>query len=273
MTVLAVASPKGGVGKTTVALNLAWALAGRGWETLLVDLDPLGGLGLSLAGAGRSAGLWEVVEEGALLGRVLRWGSSAQAPALLTAGNPHPRRLESWNRRLASGEDLEPLFRALGRRFRVLVLDTPAGLDGPTAGALDLADHLLAPVQAEPLALRTLPALLEQLAARLESREIRLAGVLATMVRSREDVSLNTAQELFRLFPRDLVLETFIPWDAALLEASARGEAVARPGPDRPPVARVFDQLAAELEGRLQLDAHPPSPLSSSAASATRSSS
>lgn len=257
MSLLSVVSPKGGVGKTTVALNLAYAFARRGWETVLVDVDPLGGLGRSLSPE-PSPGLWEVVEEGALLGQVLDWGEGEDdpRPALLGAGRPSGGRVDPWARRLAAGEDLAPVFRALRNRFPVVLVDTPAGLTGPTRGALVHSTHLLSPVQAEPLALRALPALLDALA---ELREqgvgAELVGLVATMVRSRETVSLAAAQELFRLMPRGLVLESFVPWDPAFLEASARGEPVT--ASMKAAVAAVFDQLVEELVPRLDLAGDP----------------
>lgn len=257
MSLLSVVSPKGGVGKTTLALNLAYGFVRRGWETALVDLDPLGGLGRSLSPE-PSPGLWEVVQEGLLLGRVLDWGEGEDEPrpALLGAGEPGGEQMGSWARRLTTGEDLAPVFQALRRRFPVVLVDTPAGLTGPTRGALLHSTHLLSPVQAEPLALRTLPALLDALAAlREEGLEAELVGLVATMVRSRETVSLAAAQELFRLMPRGLVLESFVPWDPAFLQASARGEPVTATA--KQAVATVFDQLVEELEPRLGLAGDP----------------
>lgn len=261
MSLLAVVSPKGGVGKTTLALNLAYAFAHRGWETVLVDFDPLGGLDRSLF-ADRYPGLWDVVEEGVLLGRVLHWGErdQARAPALLGAGHPPRDRREAWGRRLASGEGLGSIFRALQGRFPLVVLDTPAGLDGPTRGALLHATHVVSPVQAEPLALRTLPVLLDTLSALGdEGARPELVGLVASMVRSREKVSLAAAQELFRLFPPGLVLDPFIPWDPIFLDASARGEPVVGSESDSRPVAvaSVFDQIAEELAPRLGLAGDP----------------
>lgn len=257
MSVLAIVSPKGGVGKTTLALNLAYALARRGWETVLVDLDPLGGLGASLSPE-RSPGLWDVIEEGQLLGRVLRWFDAGDepAPALLQAGHPPAARMQEWVLRLAAGEDLAPVLRALASRFPSVVIDTPAGLHGPTRGALVHATHLVSPVQAEPLALRTLPVLLDALGLlRRRGMEAELAGLVATMVRSRDDVSLSAVQELFRLFPRGLVLDSMIPWDPAFLAASARGQPLIATGDTA--VAAVFDQLAEEMAPRIGLAGEP----------------
>lgn len=257
MALLAVVSPKGGVGKTTLSLNLAHAVARRGWETVLVDLDPLGGLAHSVSPQ-PIPGLWEVVESGVLLGRALRWKTpgSEPAPALLTAGSPPGARMDEWIGRLSTGEDLRSIFRALHGRFPVVIIDTPAGLGGPTRGALLHASHVISPVQAEPLALRTLPVLLDALAAlRDRGVEPEMAGLVATMVRSREPVSLAAAQELFNLFPRGTVLESFIPWDPAFLHASARGEPIVVS--EKTAVAAVFHHLAGELIPRLGLTEDP----------------
>jgi len=164
--------------------------------------------------------------------------------------------MDEWIHRLSTGEDLRPIFRALHGRFPVVVIDTPAGLGGATRGALLHATHVLSPVQAEPLALRTLPVLMEAVAAlRNQGAKLEIAGLVATMVRLREPVSLAAAQELFNLFPRGTVLESFIPWDPAFLQASARGEPIVVS--EKTAVAAVFHHLAGELIPRLGLTEDP----------------
>jgi chromosome partitioning protein len=257
--VLAVVSPKGGVGKTTVALNLAHALAARLGPVALVDTDPQGNLGHSVAArraVGGGVGLWEVERGDVSLGRALArsaWGRDGLD--LLSAGRPPGGAVDDWADALTEGSVLGPIFRRLSRRYPVVIVDTPSGLSGPTRGVMAHATHLLAPVQAEPLALRSAPQLLERLARWTGGGDRPvLAGLLPTMVRSKNPVSLGAAQELFRLFPSNVVLEAFVPWDEDLLAASAEGLPVALLGGGdgpRPAVATVFSELAEELAPRL----------------------
>lgn len=252
--VLAIVSPKGGVGKTTLAFNLAFALAERGSSTVLVDVDPQGAVGASVLGQVEAAGFYEVTRGEMSLTRALE--RDAAAPLhLLPSGRPDARAVDDWADALAWGELPRSLFRSLSLRYDVIVVDTPSGLTGPTRGVLAHATHLLVPVQAEPLALRTAPQLVERLAVLAEQAGdgggAELLGLVPTLVRSHNRISLAAVQELYRLFPEGRVLDSFIPWDPAFLEASAEGVPVGRLPGARPAVATVFDELAREISPRL----------------------
>ena len=110
------------------------------------------------------------------------------------------------------------------------------------------------PIQAEPLALRSVGQVLEAVGRlREDSRRLSIVGFIVTMLSSRQQVSLAVAQETWSMLPVDLVLEAFVPRDEAFLVASAQGVPLGLLGKRPPPVATVFDQLAAELEPRLGL--------------------
>lgn len=251
--VVAIVSPKGGVGKTTLALNLAYALAEQGSSTVLVDVDPQGAVGASVTGQVDAPGFYEVTGGELSLTRALE--RDAVAPLhLLPSGRPEARFLDDWADALAWGVLPRELFRSLSLRYDVIVVDTPSGLTGPTRGAMAHATHLLVPVQAEPLALRTAPQLVEHLADLAETSDgegARVLGLVPTLVRSHNRVSLAAVQELYRLFPKGRVLESFVPWDPAFLEASAEGVPVGKLSGPRPAVATVFDDMAREIVARL----------------------
>lgn len=245
--VLAIVSPKGGVGKTTLALNLAHALAEQGRSTVLVDVDPQGAVGASVMGQGDAPGFYGVFEGELSLSRALE--RDAVAPLhLLPSGRPQARHVDDWADALAWGRVTRDLFASLSQRYELIVVDTPSGLTGPTRGVLQHATHLLVPVQAEPLALRTAPQLVEHLA----EHDAELLGLVPTLVRSHNRISLAAVQELYRLFPGGRVLESFVPWDPAFLEASAEGVPVAKLSGPRPAVAAVFDEMAREITDRLE---------------------
>jgi chromosome partitioning protein len=251
MKTVALVSQKGGVGKTTLALNTSLALARRGWRTLVVDADPQGAISLSLKRELKVAeGLTEFALAAKPLDRLIlqtRIPQLAFLPVGGIAGN-----------RPSHVDFAEPVFSDLiagvGDDYDVLVIDTASGLSGRSLSALRTVDYALIPVQAEPLAVRTLQGLLETLAGISDQTGLELAGIVLTMVQSRDEVSLETVREIWDLLPSRMVFEAFVPRDAAFLKASAHGVPVSLLSRRRPPaVAAVFDSLAAELETRIGL--------------------
>jgi chromosome partitioning protein len=252
MSILTVASQKGGVGKTTLALNLAFALARRGWRTLLVDTDPQGSIGLSLRdGVGPARGLGPYLagvmplEEAVIKTRLSELCILPADAAVLDEANER----EAQIRRALPSLLANALW-----SYEVVLLDTPSGLRGNTFAALQHTDHVLVPLQAEPLALRTVQQVLDVVGKlRDEGRKLSIAGLVLTMLQSRDEVSLATAQEAWSLLPKSLVLEGNVPRDPAFLRASACGVPVGLLSRRPPAVASVFDQIAAEVELRIGL--------------------
>ncbi len=266
MTVLAIAGQKGGVGKTTVALNLALAMAGRGRRTLLVDTDLQGAIGRSLAGGlHQRGGLAEHLKGELSLDEALV-ATRREELQILPVGQVSPREADGWAATLGRDGGLDAVFEETAGRYDVVVVDTMSGMAGPTREVLRRADFLLVPLQAEPLALRTLGQVLDAVGQlREEGAGLTLAGFLLTMLQSRQEYSLAVAQEAWSVLPSSLVLESFVPRDPAFLESSAHGVPVGLLRRRPPAVAMVFDQIAEELEPRLGLppldDENEPLPL------------
>jgi chromosome partitioning protein len=252
MITIAVCSQKGGVGKTTVALNLACAFAQRGRRTLLVDADSQGSIGQSLRGSSPDApGLADVVRNRLPLERAaLR--TRLESLRILSAGRVPEESWLDWDRQLADGHALDSVFGQAVDVCEVAVVDTPSGPSGPTLGVLRHADYALVPLQAEPLALRTLPRILNLIGSmREQGAVVQLLGVVLTMLQMREDGSLDVAQEAWKQLPPEMVLEAYVPRDPVFLEASARGVPVAFLKRRPTAAAAIFDQLAGELESRM----------------------
>ncbi|MEZ4398427.1 MAG: ParA family protein [Kofleriaceae bacterium] len=253
MKTVSIVSAKGGVGKTTLSLNLAFALARRSWRTLVVDADPQGAIGHSLHKKTPSAGL-----AGYLAGRASLDAAivTTRLPelAILPIGPIAIQDSQAFAEHLADGKAFAALAAAAAPRFDVMLVDTPCGFAGVTMGALRASDFALAPLQAEPIALRAMTQLLDVLAAlRGEQRKVKLAGVVLTMLQLRNKESLSVAQETWAKLPPEMVLETNIPRDQIFLEASAVGVPVGLLRQTPPPVASLFDRVAVELEPRIEL--------------------
>lgn len=245
--VISVNSEKGGVGKTTVALNLALALSELEHEVLLVDLDPQGSIGHSLCKSDTQlAGLVEVLMQSMPLSQALLETKSPFL-TLLPRGRLDPLDVVDFELSLHTPGVLVDIVSAVRSRFDYVLFDTPSGLGAVARGALVAADYVLLPVQAEPLALRGLGRLL-RLVERVRTAEnprLKLAGLLATMVDRKQDASHSVMMELWAGF--DGLLETSIPRAPVFAEASLRGVPVAYLAGPRSPEARRFELLAKEL--------------------------
>ena len=250
---IAFASLKGGVGKTTTALNCAYAFARRGSRTLLVDTDPQGAIGLSLDGVGDRPGLAaSVASSDAALAGVMK----TRLPELqiLPMGAVDAMDVDKFSQSARETDALRRIVQRSQQEYDVVLFDTPAGLGGMTRLALEAVDSVVAVAQCEPLALRSLPRLLELLARlREEGADCSLLGVVGNMSSFRDSVVLASLEELWGLY-RDQVFETAIPRDSMFLQASRAGVPLGLLSRRPPGVAAVFDSLVAEIEARLGIE-------------------
>jgi chromosome partitioning protein len=249
-TIYAVANQKGGVGKTTTALNVAACIAEAGFRTLLVDVDPQAnatvGLGVERT---RAPGLYEVLTGEASAHEALT-ECSVPGLELLPAGaglagaNVELPRIEGFEQRLR--ERLEPL-RA---DFRYILLDCPPSLGPLTVSALVAADRVIVPVQTEYFALEGLAGLLDTLA--LVQRELNprltVAGMLLTMHDNRTRLGRDVEREVREHFP-DLVFSTVIPRNVRVGEAPSYGLPVTHHDPHSAG-AEAYFELAKEVAAR-----------------------
>ena len=253
-TVLAVVSQKGGVGKTTTAINLASALALRGRKTLLVDVDPQGAVrhGIGLGEDIAQPGLADVLSGARELQDVVLPTPLPWLRVLLAGSVSESGEHESYGALISGSERLAELFDRARARGYLVVVDTPPGLGPVTRKVLSAADHVLVPLQCEPLALQTTTQILRAVreASRANPR-LALEGILLTMLEPASELSQRVASYVRDQLPLELVFEVAIPRTVATTDAFAAGQPVVLRSPDDD-ASVAYRQVAEVLDGRLR---------------------
>jgi len=249
--IIAILNQKGGVGKTTTAINLATYLAKMGSQVLLVDLDPQGNAtsGLGLAKQDIAAGTYELLLASKTIDQVIL--PVPNEPDLYIV--PTGQGLAAAELELVNVPDRErSLKRALASSTHdYVIIDCPPALSLLTVNALTAATSLLIPVQSEYYALEGLTQLLEvtQQVRQGLNPNLELLGVLLTMYDSRTSLSEQVKVEVAQYF-NDKVFETVIPRNVRLAEAPSHGQAIS--SYDKwSKGARAYKQLAKEVHKRL----------------------
>jgi len=246
--IIAVTSQKGGVGKTTTAINLSAYLAEADSQVLLVDLDPQSNAtsGIGLEGPEKSL-LPDILE-----GR-LAWQKAIQQTAVdRLQCLPSSLHLQvPIDAKQARGAGVDALRGAWSDSAEdaldYVILDCPPSLGPMTDLALGLADAVLIPVQCEYFAMEGLAQILARIrqAEQDLSRKIELQGLVLTLYSPEVELCLDVAKEVQRYFPRE-TMETPILRDSTLAEATSHGQPISLYDP-RSPGAWSYMNLAKEI--------------------------
>lgn len=250
--ITAVVNQKGGVGKTTTAINLAALIASASEPVLLVDLDPQGnatsGLGLPKEQLGKTT--YEV-----LAGRVSVAAAAEKSHVAHLSVLPANANLAGAEVELV-GRDrrefvLQQALAAAGAQYGHIIIDCPPSLGLLTINALTAADNVLIPVQAEYYALEGLSQLLNTIQAVRGSTnpQLELLGIVLTMYDKRNSLSEQVQAEVKNYFGEKL-FETIIPRNVRLAEAPSYGKTISEH--DRwSKGARAYKAFAKEFKNRL----------------------
>jgi chromosome partitioning protein len=227
-SIVSIANQKGGVGKTTTAVNLSASVAVAEKTCLLVDCDPQGNAttGLGVERKSLEKGLYEFILGSATDAEVILPTRLSGLHLIGANGNLIGAEVE-----MTSTEDrefrLKKRLDSIRERYDYIFLDCPPSLGFLTVNALTASDAVLVPLQCEYYALEGLTQLLKTVSAVRNSlnANLDLAGILLTMFDSRNNLSLQVAEEIRQHF-KDAVFNTIIPRNVRLSEAPSYGKPV-----------------------------------------------
>ena len=252
-TVICITNQKGGVGKTTTAVNLGYFLAKDKNRVLIIDFDPQGNAtsGLGLLKSDLKASMTDVLLGKVMLSEVIvetKFKNLAIAPTTPELANAEVE-LTKMNNKFVQ---LKSAIMSVEDRYDYVIIDSPPSLSLLTVNGMIAANYLLLPVQTEFYALEGVAQLLDsmKLVKKAMNQDLRLLGVLATMYDKRTSLSVEVLAEIKKYF-KDKVFETTIPRNVRVAEAPSHGTPVGNYDKFSKG-AKAYRDLAREVEKRIE---------------------
>lgn len=246
--IIAIANQKGGVGKTTTAVNLSAALAQLGEKVLLLDIDPQGNAtsGIGIQKKEVKACIYDALINGLPLEMVVmpsQWENLAVIPATIQLAGAEIELVPTVSREVKLKQALE----SIKDRYTRVIIDCPPSLGLLTLNALTAANGILIPIQCEYYALEGLGQLMNtiSLVRKHLNSNLKIEGVVLTMFDSRTNLSEQVAEEV-KAFFQEMVFKTIIPRNVRLSEAPSYGLHILAYDP-RSKGAELYLALAREV--------------------------
>ncbi|MDA1082498.1 MAG: ParA family protein [Gemmatimonadetes bacterium] len=250
--ILAIVSQKGGVGKTTTAVNLGAAFARRGLKTLIVDVDPQGSVryGSGLKKGHKTYGFADYLNGTRPLRDVILPTSLPWLRVMLVGSVSEDADHTDYTNAIGEGDLLSKMLATAAERCDIVVVDTPPGLGAITRSALASSDRVLVPLQAEPLVLQTTPQIFRANQDVVSKhKKLTFDGILLTMYEAGNTACERTVKYVRANVPANLVFDITIPRSSAVSDAFAAGQPVVVRTPGDP-AAQAYVNLATRLAER-----------------------
>jgi chromosome partitioning protein len=248
--VVAIANQKGGVGKTTTAVNLGACLASLGQRVLLIDSDPQGNTtsGIGINKADVKYCIYDVIVNDCPMDDAIlttQVPNLSLLPATIQLAGAEIELVPTISREVRLRRAVQPLR----TRYDYILIDCPPSLGLLTLNALTAADSILIPIQCEYYALEGLSQLLNtiRLVQRHLNTSLEVEGVLLTMLDARTNLGLQVIEDVRKYF-RDKVYKTVIPRNVRLSEAPSHGRPIIQYDP-KSKGAETYLDLAKEVIG------------------------
>ena len=253
--VIAIASQKGGVGKTTSTINLAASLATLKQRTLVIDLDEQNavGFGLGLTRTQMTQGIYEVFMGKNKLREVIQPTPLPTLKVIPYGQGTLADNFEKFVRQKGSAPLLKKYVDAVRRSCDFILIDCPPGMGDMTIYALSACDSVLVPMQPEPLSLKTLTQILKIIrkVRRNVNKDLVIEGLLLTMYDETYRISREVAKQVWATFPEEIVFRNVIPRCEEFSASFAIGRPIIMQDP-RSEIAQAYLRLAREILKKAQ---------------------
>ncbi|MBZ0273291.1 ParA family protein [bacterium] len=255
--VIAIASQKGGVGKTTTTVNIAASLAVLKQRTLVIDLDEQNAVafGLGLTRAQMESGIYDVFMGRVMLRDVIHSTSLSTLKVIPYGKGTLTDEFEKFVRQKGSAPLLRKYVDAVRKSCDFILIDCPPGMGDLTIYALSACDSVLVPMQPEPLSLKTLTQILKIIrkVRRNVNPDLIMEGLLLTMYDENYRISREVAKQVWTTFPEEVVFRNVIPRMEEFSASFAVGKPIIMQDPEAE-VSQAYLRLAREILKKAQVD-------------------